>query len=278
LNLSSAARSSAEPTPLRLQAGRTASRYKWQRQPSPPADTFSVVSAGASAPNPDQLIVTVDSPSAFVGLTAQFVLDGTDPYNQTMTVQSSETDPNDANQTQTTWTATIPAGRSGLPLGSYTVDLQGAFTDSSTTYTAYNAAGFTFDATSSVTLAAANANLNYPNTAAGLSGTVTLTNPDGTPDTDYAPSTGLGVRIQSGGTIKTWHDYSGQTIWIDLHPKGSNSTWYYLVKVKTNSKGQFSVTFKDPISATWDAVFEGNDSNGVGHLFAGSPEVYVRLK
>jgi hypothetical protein len=75
-----------------------------------------------------------------------------------------------------------------------------------------------------------------------------------------------------------WHNYSGQTIVIYLHPKGSNPTWYWLVKIKTNSKGQFSTTFKDPVSATWQAAFEGNNSNGVGHLVAGSPEVYVRLK
>jgi len=62
------------------------------------------------------------------------------------------------------------------------------------------------------------------------------------------------------------------------HPKGSNPTWYWLVKVKTNAKGQFVATFKDPVSATWQAVFEGNNSNGVGHLSYGSPEVYVRLK
>ena len=74
-----------------------------------------------------------------------------------------------------------------------------------------------------------------------------------------------------------WHNYSGQTIWIDLRPKG-NATWYWLVKVKTNSKGQFSATFTDPVSATWQAVFEGNNNNGVGHLSAGSSEVYVRLK
>ena len=48
---------------------------------------------------------------------------------------------------------------------------------------------------------AARTDLRYPNTGTGLSGTVHLTNPDGTPDTDYAPLTGLEVRIQSGGTI-----------------------------------------------------------------------------
>jgi len=75
-----------------------------------------------------------------------------------------------------------------------------------------------------------------------------------------------------------WHNYSGQTIMIDLHPQGSNPTWYWQVKVTTNAKGQFSASFKDPVSATWRAIFDGNNSNGVGHLSTGSSEVYVRLK
>jgi hypothetical protein len=91
-----------------------------------------------------------------------------------------------------------------------------------------------------------------------------------------------GGKLTIKGTLQYyqsgWRNYGGQKIWIFLHPKGSNSTWYWMVKVNTNSKGQFSATFKDPISATWQAVFEGNDSNGVGHLAAGSAEVYVRLK
>ena len=90
-----------------------------------------------------------------------------------------------------------------------------------------------------------------------------------------------GGKLAISGTLQYyyngWHNYSGQTISIDLHPKGGSSTWYWLVKVKTNSKGHFSATFKDPASATWQAVFEGN-TTGVGHLAASSSEVYVRLK
>lgn len=103
--------------------------------------------------------------------------------------------------------------------------------------------------------------------------------------TDYkiSPTTvNAGGKLTISGVLQYWysgwHNYSGQTIVIYLHPKGSNPTWYWLVKIKTNSKGQFSTTFKDPVSATWQAAFEGNNSNGVGHLVAGSPEVYVRLK
>jgi hypothetical protein len=103
--------------------------------------------------------------------------------------------------------------------------------------------------------------------------------------TDYkiSPTTvNAGGKLTISGVLQYyysgWHNYSGQTIVIYLHPKGSNPTWYWLVKIKTNAKGQFSTTFKDPVSATWQAAFEGNNSNGVGHLVAGSPEVYVRLK
>jgi hypothetical protein len=529
----------------------------------PAADTFSVVSAAASAGHPDQVTVVVDSPSAVVGLTAQFITGAsTDAYDQTLTQQSSVTDPADSAQTQTTWTADIPAGASGLALGSYTINLSGTFADS-TSSTRSDVAPFSFDATAAVTLAATRTNLSYPNTETDLSGTVTLTNPDGTADTDYTgltlsvvrggqdlqylsvagdgtfsdpnfapsasesivaeitgngvdeaqsapvaltvtnskptlklkvnpvtatygrsvtvtgtvtypagstaePLAGLGIWIapqeqdwstiatgttgadgsfsimlpaqQSGTTLYVgtagqpgltqvvtplrvnvvrptvisgfkvslsqywklsvsgclgfvtgdasvgyfngsgltvqyasstrgpwkklfavsgsepcgiggirftgshiaplnyayyrvvyagttgatsftattsntalawryydritgfkvspatvnaggkltvkgtlqyyyygWHNYSGQLIWINLRPKGS-STWYWMVKVKTNSKGQFSATFQDPVSATWQAEFQGNNSNGVGHLSFGSPEVYVRLK
>ena len=90
-----------------------------------------------------------------------------------------------------------------------------------------------------------------------------------------------GGRLTVKGTLQfyygEWHNYGGQTIWIDLRPKG-RSTWYWMVKVKTNGKGQFSATFKDPVSATWDAYFDGNNSNGVGHLDTVSSSVYVRLK
>ncbi len=103
--------------------------------------------------------------------------------------------------------------------------------------------------------------------------------------TDYkiSPTTvNAGGKLTISGVLQYWysgwHNYSGQTIVIYLHPQGSNPTWYWLVKIKTNAKGQFSTTFKDPVSATWQAAFEGNNSNGVGHLVAGSPEVYVRLK
>jgi hypothetical protein len=70
-----------------------------------------------------------------------------------------------------------------------------------------------------------------------------------------------------------WHNYRNQQILILLRPKGS-STWYWIVKVKTNASGHFSATFTDPVSATWGASFAGNST----HLSVGSATVYVRLR
>jgi hypothetical protein len=161
----------------------------------PPADTFSVAPSGLTT-GADQLTVVLDSPSALTGVTAEFETSvaGAAPYTQSLSLQSTETDPQDSNQTQTTWTVNI--AESALPLGNYALDLLGTFSDS-TSYTAYGVGTFSFDATSSVTLAAAHTSLGYPNTAAGLTGTVTLTYPDGTPDTDYS---GLSVLIIAAGT------------------------------------------------------------------------------
>jgi hypothetical protein len=54
-----------------------------------------------------------------------------------------------------------------------------------------------------------------------------------------------------------WHDYRNQQILILLRPKGSG-TWYWIVKVRTNSSGHFSATFTDPTSATWGASYDGS--------------------
>jgi hypothetical protein len=92
-----------------------------------------------------------------------------------------------------------------------------------------------------------------------------------------------GGKLTVSGTLQYysagWHTYSGQTMVVYLHPAGSKpKTWDLKAKVKTNSKGKFSITLKDSASGTWWAAFEGNNSNGVGHLSAGSPQDYVRLK
>jgi hypothetical protein len=425
------------------------------------ADTFTVVSAGASSANPDQVTVVLDSASTIAGLTAWFMADGSGQYDTSLTPGSAVTDPTDPTQTETSWTADIPVGVSGLPVGSYSITLDGTFDDTSD-YRVDNAGSFsppvlsltvkpvtetygkpatvtgTLDYTAgsastpdagqrvwvnttagsvgalaaATTTASGSFSINLPERAAGgtlyvgsagtadvagvvaplalkvvhptvISGfkaalnenwglsvsgclgfpagdkteriahtsglTVQYASPGGswkklgvisasesdqvcgtggvkfsgsfsapenyadyrvvyagtTGATSYAAATGGAVLawryadritgykasptvVNAGGklTVKGtlqyyyggWHNYGGQTIVVYLHPQGSNPAWYWMVKVKTNAKGQFSSTFKDPVSATWQAVFEGNNSNGVGHLFTGSAEVYVRLK
>src|SRR3984957_13182988 len=167
--------------------------------PVPSTDSFTVVSAGASAANPDQLSVVVDSPDTITGLTAQFLNGAVDAYDQALTLGSTAPDPTDPTQSETTWTASIPAGTSGLALGSYSITLNGTFSDAGT-YSQPEAGRFGFFATAALTLAAANTNLSYPDSSTTLSGTVTLTNPDGTPDTDYTPSSGLTLSIKAIGS------------------------------------------------------------------------------
>jgi hypothetical protein len=157
------------------------------------ADTFSVVSAGASSGNPDQLTVVVDSPSTITGLAASLspLPAGASAYAPTLTLSSSETDPSDATQTQTTWTASIPAGTSpnGLPLGTYSIDLTATYSDG-TSSALTHAGTYGFYLTEAVTLQASNSNVAYPNIWITLSGQVTLTYPDGTADTNSADYTG----------------------------------------------------------------------------------------
>jgi hypothetical protein len=70
-----------------------------------------------------------------------------------------------------------------------------------------------------------------------------------------------------------WRNYAGQTILIVLEPAGG-STWYWIVKVRTNSKGQFAATVADPVTAHWGAYFDGNST----HLSVQAGNTYVRVR
>ena len=167
------------------------------RQMPPPPDTFTVVSALTSVGNSDQLNIVVDSPSTLTGLSVGFVSGGVDTYDQTLTQAGSPVqDPTDPTQNVSTWTANIPAGASGLALGSYSLTLNGTFADT-TTYSLPTAETYNFFADSSLTLSAANTSLSSSDPSTTLSGQVTLTYLDNTADTDYPA--GLEVAIESGG-------------------------------------------------------------------------------
>ena len=70
-----------------------------------------------------------------------------------------------------------------------------------------------------------------------------------------------------------WRNYPGQQVLIILRPQGSN-TWYWIAVARTNSVGYFSVTFTDPVSATWSAEYLGNST----HLATVAATIYVRVK
>ncbi|HYZ52076.1 MAG TPA: hypothetical protein VE733_00990 [Streptosporangiaceae bacterium] len=83
----------------------------------------------------------------------------------------------------------------------------------------------------------------------------------------------LTVKGQLQYYYRGWRNFGGQQVLILLRPKGS-STWYWIVKVNTNSTGHFSATVKDPVSATWSAEYAGNST----HLSTGAAMIYVRLQ
>ena len=70
----------------------------------------------------------------------------------------------------------------------------------------------------------------------------------------------------------TWRNYPDQLILVILRPQGSNN-WYYIAIVRTNSAGQFSATFIDPVSATWSAEYLGNST----HLATAAGTIAVQV-
>ena len=75
--------------------------------------------------------------------------------------------------------------------------LNGTFADGGTDSVATGVTA-PFLASSAVTLSAASTSLSYPNNTTTLSGQVTLTNPDGTPDTDFPAGLEVAIQVASG--------------------------------------------------------------------------------
>jgi hypothetical protein len=70
-----------------------------------------------------------------------------------------------------------------------------------------------------------------------------------------------------------WQGYAGQPVYIILRTPGKCSNWCYYVIPRTDSDGHFSVTFQDPLTATWSAEFLGNST----HLATLAPLSYVTV-
>lgn len=60
--------------------------------------------------------------------------------------------------------------------------------------------------------------------------------------------------------LSKWRNYPGQPVLVIFRAQGSK-TWYYIAIVRTNSAGQFSATFTDPVTAVWSAEFLGNSTH-----------------
>src|SRR6202042_898776 len=132
------------------------------------------------------------------GLSVAFMNGGVDAYDQQLRALPSHTDPNNPSMTVGMWVADIPAGAPRLPLGTYSMTLNGPFGDGGSDSVATGVTA-PFLASSAVTLSAASTSLSYPSITTKLSGQVTLTNPDGTSDTDFPA--GLEVSIRSDGSV-----------------------------------------------------------------------------
>jgi hypothetical protein len=86
-------------------------------------------------------------------------------------------------------------------------------------------------------------------------------------------SVGHGGKITVSGRlrqyVRSWENFGKQQILIILKPRGKKS-WYWIYKVTTSSRGQFSKKFVDPTTASWSAEYLGNKTHlaSVGAAFS----------
>ena len=67
-----------------------------------------------------------------------------------------------------------------------------------------------------------------------------------------------------------WRQLGPERIKILIKPHGSN-VWYWYKKLRTSSSGRFRISFADPITAHWAALYEGNSK----HLASASKIISV---
>ncbi len=91
-----------------------------------------------------------------------------------------------------------------------------------------------------------------------------------------ARSVPKGGSLSVRGTLQRysrgWKGLGSQVVLIILRPKGSK-TWYWIKKPHTSANGDFTVTFTDPVSATWSANFLGSSR----YFASGAKSVYVKV-
>jgi hypothetical protein len=69
-----------------------------------------------------------------------------------------------------------------------------------------------------------------------------------------------------------WVPFGRQTVEIIFRKPGTTS-WYYVLKVRTNASGRFTAAIKDTFTAYWSAYYPGNSS----HYSTAPPGVRVRV-
>jgi hypothetical protein len=70
-----------------------------------------------------------------------------------------------------------------------------------------------------------------------------------------------------------WHGYGGQLIYVIFQQQGA-SGWQWIVRVTTDSAGNFTASFADVVgSATWTTQFNGDST----HLAASPPGIFVQV-
>lgn len=98
--------------------------------------------------------------------------------------------------------------------------------------------------------------------------------------TDFSVSS---KTVRKGGTLTvkgqleyysgSWQGYANQSVLVMLQAPGRCANWCYNVITTTDGNGRFSVTFQDPQTATWSALFYGNGT----HLATQAPDSYVTV-
>lgn len=82
----------------------------------------------------------------------------------------------------------------------------------------------------------------------------------------------LRVRGQLFQDTTSWVPFGRQSVEIIFRKPGTTS-WYYVVKVRTNASGRFTATITDTVTAYWSAYYPGNSS----HYSTAPPGIRVNV-
>jgi hypothetical protein len=209
-------------------------------------DTITFVSAGSPASDVGALSVVADSTTPITSLSVHLLnSSGTDVLDPAMS-QASQTTTSDGYQS--TWTVTTAITQSALALGSYTISVDAA--DAGTSVTGVDAGTLAFVDEPTITFAASATTVDYANPTVTLSGTASLTAPDGT----VSPYSGPIVLTLGYGTTTVTADASGN--YSTTYTPTFDGSWAYATIAATSTTGSASSTeayftiHQDPLKLT----------------------------